>query len=188
MTQISSNEDLDAFIWAALQGSTCSQDYIDFIRYASGRPAPYEEAFLQAERYWRTTESLDAPPVSKFVQVVAEIRAQAEIGNSVAMLHLAQFFINGVGVPADEAIGRTWLRGGVELENADCMILLGCRLRKTDGTTALQMRQHAVPWGRPFAHREHAEIDPQLRLHHLERALEFESPQADDLSGGHLVK
>ncbi len=84
MTEISSNEDLDTFIWATLQGTTCSQDYIDFIRHASGRPAPYEEAFLQAERYWRTTESLDAPPVSKFVQVVAEIQAQAEIGNSVA--------------------------------------------------------------------------------------------------------
>jgi hypothetical protein len=39
MTEISGNEDLDTFIWATLQGTTCSQDYIDFIRHASRRSA-----------------------------------------------------------------------------------------------------------------------------------------------------
>ncbi len=32
MAEISSNEDLIAFIWTTPQGNTYSQDYIDFIR------------------------------------------------------------------------------------------------------------------------------------------------------------
>ena len=46
MAEIASNEDLDALIWTTLQGSTCAQDYINFICHASGRATPYDEAFL----------------------------------------------------------------------------------------------------------------------------------------------
>ena len=45
MAEINSDADVDTLIWSTLQGSTCAQDYLDFIRYASGRPAPYEDAW-----------------------------------------------------------------------------------------------------------------------------------------------
>ena len=48
MTAITSDADVDALVWSTLQGSPCAQDYLDFIRHASGRPAPYEQAFLLA--------------------------------------------------------------------------------------------------------------------------------------------
>ena len=37
MAEINSDADVDTLIWSTLQGSTCAQDYLDFIRHASGR-------------------------------------------------------------------------------------------------------------------------------------------------------
>ena len=80
MAEFRSNEEVDAYIWAALQGSTCAQDYLDFIRHSSGRAAPYEEAFLQAEQYWPPTDSPDANLiVPQFGQVVAEMRRPMQV-------------------------------------------------------------------------------------------------------------
>ena len=178
MAEINSDADVDTLIWSTLQGSTCAQDYLDFIRHASGRPAPYEQAFLLAEQYWRPVDDEEAAKLSpsKFPQIIAAVQAQADAGNPVAMLHLGQFFTKGVGMKADEAAGQAWLRRGADLGNADCMILLGHSLRKTDWTAAREVLEHAVSLGHDFAHLELAEIDPQRRLYHLEQALKSENP------------
>ena len=77
MAEINSDPDVDTLIWSTLQGSTCAQDYLDFIRHASGRPAPYEDAFLLAERYWRPVDEAQAAQLSpsKFPEIVAEVQA-----------------------------------------------------------------------------------------------------------------
>ena len=190
MAEINSDADVDTLIWSTLQGSTCAQDYLDFIRHASGRPAPYEEAFMLAERYWRPFDEAEAAQLfpSKFPEIIAEVQAQADGGNPVAMLHLGQFFTKGIGMKTDETTGQVWLRRGADLGNADCMILLGHSLRKTDRTAAQQVLEHAVSLGHQFAHLELAEIDPQRRLYHLEQALKSENPYAYALYGEHLVK
>ena len=190
MAEINSDADVDTLIWSTLQGSTCAQDYLDFIRHASGRPAPYEEAFMLAERYWRPFDEAEAAQLipSKFPEFIAEVQAQADGGNPVAMLHLGQFFTKGIGMKADETTGQAWLRRGADLGNADCMILLGHSLRKTDWTAAREVLEHAVSLGHDFAHLELAEIDPQRRLYHLEQALKSENPYVYALYGEHLVK
>ena len=190
MAEINTDADVDTLIWFTLQGSACAQDYLDFIRHASGRPAPYEEAFMLAERYWRPVDEAEQAQLfpSKFPEIVAEIQALADGGNPVAMLHLGQFFTKGIGMKTDETTGQVWLRRGADLGNADCMILLGHSLRKTDWTAARQVLEHAVSLGHDFAHLELAEIDPQRRLYHLEQALKSENPYVYALYGEHLVK
>jgi TPR repeat protein len=190
MAEINSDADVDTLIWSTLQGSTCAQDYLDFIRHASGRAAPYEEAFLMAEQFWHPVDHAEQVQLfpSKFPEIVAEVQAQADGGNPVAMLHLGQFFTKGIGMKTDEATGQAWLRRGADLGNGECMILLGHSLRKTDWTAAREVLEHAVSLGHDFAHLELAEIDPQRRLFHLEQALKSENPYVYALYGEHLVK
>jgi TPR repeat protein len=190
MAEINSDADVDTLIWSSLQGSTCAQDYLDFIRHASGRPAPYEEAFLLAEQFWRPVDEAEQVPLfpSKFPDIITEVQAQADGGNPVAMLHLGQFFTKGIGMETNEATGQVWLRRGADLGNADCMILLGHSLRKTDRTAARQALEQAVSLGHAFAHLELAELDPQRRLYHLEQALAAENSCVYALYGEYLVK
>jgi uncharacterized protein len=177
-------------IWSTLQGSTCARDYIDFIRHVIGQPAPYEEAFRLAEQYWRPVDGaeVEQQSSSKLPQVIAELQRQAEAGNTMAMLHLGQFFIDGIGTEPDEAAGQAWLRRGADLGNADCMIVLAQSLRKTDWNAARPLLEQALTLGKTIAHLTLADIDPQRKLYHLEQAIASENPYAYALYGEFLVK
>ena len=190
MADINNDADLQNLIWSTLQGSTCARDYIDFIRHVIGQPAPYEEAFRLAEQYWRPVDGAEAEQQSssQFPRVTAELQVQAEAGNAVAMLHLGQFFIDGIGTEHDEAAGQAWLRRGADLGNADCMIVLAQSLRKTNWNAARPLLEQALTVGKTIAHLTLADIDPQRKLYHLEQALASENPYAYALYGEFLVK
>ena len=190
MADINNEADLQNLIWATLQGSTCARDYIDFIRHVMGQAAPYEEAFQLAEQHWRAVDEAEAEQrsSSQFPQVIAEIQTQAEAGNTVAMLHLGQFFIDGIGMKPDQAAGQAWLRRGADLGDADCMIVLAQSLRKTDWNAARPLLEQALALGEAIAHLDLADMDPHRKLHHLEQALASGNPYAYALYGEFLVK
>ena len=190
MAEITNETDLQNLIWSTLQGSTCARNYIDFIRHVIGQPAPYEEAFRLAEQYWRPVDGaeVEQQSSSKLPQVIAELQRQAEAGNTMAMLHLGQFFIDGIGTELDEAAGQAWLRRGVDLGNADCMIVLAQSLRKADRNAARPLLEQALALGEAIAHLDLADMDPHRKLHHLEQALASGNPYAYALYGEFLVK
>ena len=173
MEDLLTDQDLNLYIWSAIENSTHPDDFLAYLQHTSGTYAEQEAAYDKLLANWGNQAS---PKL--FDKVVTELTAQAEAGNTLAIFHIARWHRLGYGVEKNEDLGLAWYRKGAEAGSTRCLINLARYTALTDEASALEMFRQASDMGDVFAHCFWADYDKSRYLEHLSIAAE-----ADDAYG-----